>query len=407
MVGLLRHLDDPTALDGELLHSINKDMCKLVPSSLTMGTTALNDLSNMPDTKGHHSDIISASVSSSESIFAADNIRTQDASRRNTYRQKQKAHKEALYMQVEELSSQLFALMEAKEAALVSIDMTQGTIWKALAIRNKQVRQNAEDQRAKLRAAVDRRARLIQDLGQLVQKRMHEEALEDLVYTAKRLRTETPNKALYEVYLKELDEIYAKTDSIIYATAKLADMKTCERSRLFYYPPQPFSSNSSCHELIGMFTTPYAYEKVRKNLYEMYCLEFRLGSLSHDAAITKYRVESLMGSAIQHCVKRQYNECNRIVIVWRKFTEGEGNFGGMHSDETGWCVVGPSKRNGTLSSVVQFVSRFVPIHLSVASASTNLMKQFADLLVKSNEEICQLGLQTLENEILDDAERSN
>ncbi|KAG3191534.1 hypothetical protein PC128_g10890 [Phytophthora cactorum] len=419
VAGLLRHLDDPTVSAKDLLQSLDKDASKQALQPLVLDAAALDGLfsasDKSDDDKDCHSagtDSDSASLSSpTQCIPEADNIRSRDAIRRSTYRQKQKAHKEALYKQVDELSRQLSTLMKRKEAAREGMSVTEAAVWKALANRNLQARVNAEEQRAKLHAAIERRSTLIRDLGLLVRKRISEESLEDAGYSVKRPRTETPDRALYEAFIDELDEIYAKTDSVFKATAVQPDRETCEDMRLYYNPPRSSSKDATYHELVGSFSTPFAYERVREILHEVCCMEFRSGFelvdepwIPGDTTITKCRVEGLGGrSLVQHCVMRRFNEGDRIVLVWRKFSEGEGVFAGMHSDETGWSIVRPSLVNRSVSSVVELVSRFVPIHFSAATASGEVVKQFADLLIKNGEELCRLGLQKLEERLLDDA----
>ncbi|KAF1779832.1 hypothetical protein GQ600_16579 [Phytophthora cactorum] len=53
---------------------------------------------------------------------------------------------------------------------------------------------------------------------------------------------------------------------------------------------------------------------------------------------------------------------DRVVIVWRKFTEGEGVYAGMHSDETGWNIVRPSSDGA--GTVMESIIRYVPMSFS-------------------------------------------
>ncbi|ETN20337.1 hypothetical protein F442_13214 [Phytophthora nicotianae P10297] len=416
--GLL-HMDDPSVSGNDLLLSLDKDASKQALQPLVLDSAALDGLfsasDKSDDDKDHHSaatDSDSASTSSPpQCIPEADNIRSRDAIRRSTYRQKQKAHKEALYKQVNELSSQLSTLMKKKEAAKEGMSVTQAAVWKALANRNLQARMNAEEQRAKLQAAIKRRSTLIRDLGVLIRKRISEEALEDAGYAVKKPRTETPDRALYEAYIDELDEIYAKADSVFKASAVQPDLDSSEDTRLYYNPPRSSSKDANYHELAGSFSTPFAYERVREHVQEVTCMEFRPGFevveeswVPGDTTITKCRIEGQGGLLVaQHCVIRRFNEEGRLVLVWRKFSEGEGKFAGMHSDETGWSIIRPSRVSGSVSSVVELISRFVPITFSTATGSVDVAKQFADLMIKDGEEICQLGLQKLEKLLLDDA----
>eukprot|EP00644_Phytophthora_capsici_P006571 jgi/Phyca11/118395/e_gw1.36.376.1 len=79
-------------------------------------------------------------------------------------------------------------------------------------------------------------------------------------------------------------------------------------------------------------------------------LKFRLSTRLPTGSIT---------SAVQRVVGRQYKEKDRAVGVWRSFTEGEGGFQGMHSDETGWCVI---KRTTDGKALLDIFIRNIPMH---------------------------------------------
>ncbi|KAG7384949.1 hypothetical protein PHYPSEUDO_002095 [Phytophthora pseudosyringae] len=410
-VGFLRHIDDP-----ELIQSLDASR-QGGDAALQLDAAALDGLFSASD---HHSDsdCTSRSVASSCSPRNAEDVvdvRSRDAIRRKTYREKQKAQRDALHEQVGELSTHLTALTKSKEAAKAraGLGLAQTAVWKALANRNLQARLNAEEQRCRLQAALEKRSTLIRELGVLIRKRISGEPLEDVAYAAKRPRTETPDRALYEAYINELDESYTSADSVLKAAAVYTDLTSCEDTRLYYNPPRSSSKDADYHELVGSFSTPFAYERVREHLHEVCCMELHPGFelvdepwVPEDTTITKWRVGGPgSNSLVQHCVMRQFNEGDRTVLVWRKFSEGAGVFAGMHSDETGWSVVRPSPscENGSVSAVLELVSRFVPISFSTAAASSAVVKQFAGILIKDGEETCQLAIQKLEEMLLDEA----
>ncbi|KAE9259073.1 hypothetical protein PR003_g34946, partial [Phytophthora rubi] len=171
-------------------------------------------------------------ASTSSPPVVVESIRSRDAIRRSTYRQKQKAEKDELYRQVEELSSQLSVLQKNKESAEVSrgTGLVQSPVWKALATRHMQGRLIAEEQRRRLCEAVERRSALIRDLGVIIRKRISEEQPEDVRSSAKKLRTESPDTALYQAYMSELDEVYARTDGIFKDTSAQREAEECDES---------------------------------------------------------------------------------------------------------------------------------------------------------------------------------
>ncbi|KAG1712583.1 hypothetical protein DVH05_000325 [Phytophthora capsici] len=415
------HSGDDAAIPGtELLQSLDKnDSLSSLPTDLQLDSSALDGL--FTDEKNHtsDSDCTSASgISSSSSppnTGEVINIRSRDAIRRKTYREKQKAHRDALQEQAELLSNQLSTLQKKKEVgkAREGLGMTSTAVWKALADRNLQARRNAEEQKDKLLAAIKKRSALISDLGELIRKRISEELDEEAASPSKRLRTEIPEKALYKAYIKELDEMYAKTDSIFQTTTMQTEGDDCELTKLLYNPPRSVNKDATYHELVGSFSTPFAFGRVCALLHTVYCMEFRPQFvlldepwIPADTTITKCRIDASGGRSIsQHCVMRRFNEGDRTVLVWRKFSEGEGVFAGLHSDETGWSIIRPSPScvNGSVGSVIDMVSRFVPISFGEVVASTATAKLFADILIKDGEDICQVALQKLEKMLLDDA----
>ncbi|KAG6618876.1 uncharacterized protein IUM83_01335 [Phytophthora cinnamomi] len=432
---LLNQLDDPSISGKELLQSLDKNESLLslqgTDVALQMLDVAAVDglFSAAGDSshcnRDHHIDSDANSESaasittSSPPLAVADNIRSRDAIRRSAYRQKQKEQKDALYRQVEELSSQLERLQKRKESGRTSHGpgLGHGAVWKALAGRHMQARVVAEEQRRRLCKAVERRSALIRDLGTLIRKRISEEQPEEAVHAAKKPRTESPDVVLYEAFISELDDVYAKTDSIFkeaaLETAVGAEGDSCDDVQVFFNPSQKAKPDARSHELVGVFTTPFAFERVRAFLYKVCNFENQPGYeviegswIPDHTDIAKTRIVGPGGnSLVQHTIMRRYREADRIVFVWRKFTEGEGAFAGMHADETGWAIVRPSPSSsvGSPSTVMESVIRFVPINFSTAPASTTVMKQFTDTLVKTGEDICQASFKILEELLLDDS----
>ncbi|KAG6618532.1 uncharacterized protein IUM83_01336 [Phytophthora cinnamomi] len=428
VAGFLHTLDDPTLSGNELVLSLDKDESLLSLQGADLALQVLDvavfdDLFKDPtdnDTDHHtDSDCTSAESESVASTTSSpppvvESIRSRDAIRRSTYRKKQKEQKNALHTQVEELSLRLAELQTKKAASQErqGAGFAHTAVWKALANRHLQGRLIAEEQQRRLREAVEKRAALIQDLGLILRKRISEEQPEDARLVAKRPRTESPDMALYETYINELDEVYARTDKVFEETA--ADREAFEvDDSLGLCNTQRVVKDSAYHELVGKSTTPFSYDRVHEYVSRVSCMENRPGRevivgsrIPENTTIVKARVNmpGSAGSIVQHSIVRKYYEANRVVVVWRKFTEGEGAFTGMHSDETGWNIVRPSPSciGGGASTLLESVTRFVPINFSSAASGATL-KQFADTIIKAGEEDCQVCMQLLEQMLLDDA----
>ncbi|KAG2963143.1 hypothetical protein PC120_g27569 [Phytophthora cactorum] len=84
---------------------------------------------------------------------------------------------------------------------------------------------------------------------------------------------------------------------------------------------------------------------------------------------------------------RLYLEEERMVVVWRALSEGEGEFTGIHSDETGWSVVRPNDADEPLLRVVmQTFVRFIPMDITKTSSDAVGGYQFTKFVVSSVEE---------------------
>nr|KAE8931455.1 hypothetical protein PF009_g18482 [Phytophthora fragariae] len=431
VAGFLRSLDDPTIPGHELLLSLDKEesLLSLQGTEIALqmlDVTPVDDLfitveDSVDGNRDHHTDsdctsAESESVASTSSPpVVVESIRSRDAIRRSTYRQKQKAEKDELYRQVEELSSQLSMLQKNKEDAEVSrgTGLAQTALWKALATRHMQGRLIAEEQRRRLCEAVERRSALIRDLGVIIRKRISEEQPEEEP-AAKKPRTESPDMALYQAYMSELDEVYARTDGIFKDTSAQREAEECDESPGYFSVQRKVENDSRYHELVGKSTTPFAYDRVQVYIDRACCMENRMGreliegaSVPENTTIVKARVNpaGFAGSLVQHTVRRKYAEADRIVVVSRKFTEGDGAFSGMQSDETGWSIVRPSPScvKGGAGTLLESVTRFVPINFSSASSSGVTVKQFAAAIIKAGEENCQSCIQQLEMLLLNDA----
>ncbi|KAE9277046.1 hypothetical protein PR003_g28894 [Phytophthora rubi] len=175
--------------------------------------------------------------------------------------------------------------------------------------------------------------------------------------------------------MSELDEVYARTDGIFKDTSAQREAEECDESPGYFSVQRKVENDSRYHELMGKTTTPFAYDRVQAYIGRVSCMDNRNGYekiedawVPENTTIMKARVNAagIAGSLVQHTVTRKYMEADRIVVVWRKFTEGEGVFSGMHSDETGWNIVRPSPScvKGGAGTLLESVTRFVPSTLA-------------------------------------------
>ncbi|KAG2507325.1 hypothetical protein BBO99_00009042 [Phytophthora kernoviae] len=367
VVGFL-HFDES---GSELINSLDKedDAALLSDTELDLqllGATTVDDLIYLDDpidavnqNRGRtaiDSDCTSVecesigSASSPNHAVVIENIRSGDALRRSSHRQKQKAQKDALYLQANELSTKLTAMLKKKEAAKTKQGLGLGlsAVWKALSRRHLQARLIAEEQHSRLRKAIQKQSALIENLGMMIHKRIGEDQTHQDQRPTKKARSESPDAVLYGAYLQELDEVYAGVDDVFKETT----VKSSDNPYVRFTPSLSTCSDANYHEVVGKVTTPFSFDRVRKIIRSLQCVMenrqdtqviYREPGLSASTSIAKARIPGPADivpacSLVQHAVVRKYYESERVVIICRKFTEGEGAFDGMHSDKTGWSI---------------------------------------------------------------------
>ncbi|KAG7384948.1 hypothetical protein PHYPSEUDO_002094 [Phytophthora pseudosyringae] len=430
VVGFLHNIDDPTVSGAELLQSLDKEGSLLSFDTdialQLLDVTPIDGLFSSSD-DDHHStaadsdctsvdtESVASSASPRATLEVVEDVRSRDAIRRSTYRKKQKAQKADLYQQVEELSTQLTELQNKKDAANTrrGLGLAPTALWQVLANRHLQARLLAEEHQRRLREAVERRSALICDLGVIIRKRISEGHPDgdNVQAPSKRARVESPDMALYDTFIKEMDDVYARTDSMFRET----DVEASPDNATFYNASRTVTRNSNYHELVGMVTTPFPFERVRSMVNQVRCMENRPGcekiqvpGVTDETNVLKFRIEArvgmAVGSLVQHAITRRYNEADRIVVVWRKFTEGEGIYAGMHSDETGWNVIRPvpSWVEGA-GTCMESIIRYVPMTFNTAASADGKLKEFTDTIIAAGEEDCQACVRKLEGLLLDDA----
>ncbi|KAG3191533.1 hypothetical protein PC128_g10891 [Phytophthora cactorum] len=342
--------------------------------------------------------------------------RSKDAIRRSEYRKRQKAEKEALRREIDELSAKLDKLQDSPGdwSLSPSTDVALSScLWKAIASRQQEHRQAAEEEQLHLRAAITSRATLIEDLCGFLKKRVHDGSISngefgDAPRLQKRMRLEPTDSALFETFIQELHAIYLQTDEVISAcelasaTENPSITKHKEGATEYYQHAErqtmPFKFKQTCNSVWHLAQLKHRQED--REIYEgvedpenTMAMKFRVSSRRMGESV----------SLLQRVVVRRYQEINRVVVVWKVFTEGEGLFRGMHSDETGWGVVRPSTTSDATGTILDTCFRNVPMHFSNSSTCTPVVNEFTDMVVSTGEEESKTVMKALEKMLLDGA----
>ncbi|OWZ20972.1 hypothetical protein PHMEG_0004542 [Phytophthora megakarya] len=322
-----------------------------------------------------------------EKLLIKDALTDIGRKRRLAYHERQKLERKRLYQLVDEMSMELLRLEQA---------MPVGN-WQMIAKQQLQARQDAENQHHRLQAAVRSQSQFIQKCSNVIQEALAERNIDrsteyddEISRNHKRIRLEPLDTDIYHEYLKELDHIYAQTDKIF------------ESNRIDAASNDPNISAWKTNNDTGYFefankkSMPYNYLQAGQILWKLGLLlhneeERQLYDEVEDPENTialKFRMKTLLepdgiASALQRIVGRRYIENNRVVVVWRSFTEGEGCFRGMHSEETGWCVI---KDFSNERAMMNIFMRNIPMHFSMAEEKEAAVRQFTDLVCSSGSD---------------------
>ncbi|OWY95133.1 hypothetical protein PHMEG_00034944 [Phytophthora megakarya] len=139
---------------------------------------------------------------------------------------------------------------------------------------------------------------------------------------------------------------------------------------------------------------PFEYRTTSQAIDKLMLMEpdtYDFQEVTTDSATVKYEVTYRMKDEIAkfqvYSVVRKYEEAERVVFVWRAFTEGQGNLSGYHTDETGWLSVRPGDNTTACkSTIIEVYTRFVPFGIGKTADENVNTDRFANIVAKSGEE---------------------
>ncbi|KAK1929550.1 hypothetical protein P3T76_014948 [Phytophthora citrophthora] len=320
------------------------------------------------------------------------------AKRRLKYRNKVKNERESLAEEEMSLSVKVEELQRArKRAKALAGDTLATSTWKAIAIRQKEGRVVAEEQQRRLQLAVENRERMIEEIGKVIQERMSasKRTLEIEATKQSNAQLDEDDAVLFEDFLHDLDVIYPRTDEIFRACG--AEENPTSSYRLG--PERKRDGDVEYIDNLDVLLIPFTFEQTCATMWESMVNLYRQKNWDHydvddpkNIVAAKAHVHVLSESGetanmIVHYVVRRYVEDKRVVMVWRALSEGEGQYTGIHSDESGWCVVRPNDSDEPLMrTVMQTFVRFTPLDITKATNCGVSGFQFTKLIVTSVEE---------------------
>ncbi|KAJ8552526.1 hypothetical protein ON010_g10021 [Phytophthora cinnamomi] len=325
------------------------------------------------------------------------------AKRRLKYAKKVKDEKE-------QLVAKLAGLKATKSENKWIMERTRSMpVWRAIATRQLQGRLVAETERRRLRELVAARATLIHELGEKMRRHLQGSGVSmDETEGQSAPPLEQEDVLLFDKYLLEVDTAFDGIDEVHRAWR-------VEDAPLSSVRARPSGEGLKYFENLDVQLTPFDFRRTGDALWEsMRLVHFRSDRQRYRSVVdldsviaVKFQVGNNCQDAsnlIIRIVMKRRVEPERIVILWRAHTKGEGELNGIHADETGWSVVRPtdaeSKSAVGMSTAILTFIRFVPYN---AKGCESKLAQFLKLAEFSGHEHGAEIVRSMESILLDGA----
>ncbi|ETK81397.1 hypothetical protein L915_13102 [Phytophthora nicotianae] len=371
------------------------------PEAIEFLTTADSPLSY-----SFHDEIDNGDVAQSDKLR-----RQKEALRRRKQRQRRKDERDSLQREGLELTMQLQRLKQAIESNAgtnrASVQLSN-YYWRDCAARECIERLAAETEQKRLVAATNVQATYIENLTKLLQRRGATSPRESWVpgiSDCKRLRVETSDDAVFTALIKEVDDNYAHIDALL---------RECRMGELSMGITNSVHQNKENNEVeylqhVNKAMQPFDFESTYNSAWSVaghphrqLDREVYAGATGLDNTIAvKFRIERTLATGTkvsmkQWLVVRRFIEADRVIHIWKIYSEGEGNLRGIHSDETGWARLRPTSDGfGTWTEVVV---RQIPVLFSVFKPGNSVVNEFREMLqdkVDEDEEALTGALECL------------
>ncbi|KAG6949466.1 hypothetical protein JG688_00014615 [Phytophthora aleatoria] len=314
--------------------------------------------------------------------------REREKTRQRRYRQRIRDSRDELQRQVDELSKELLQLNKVavmRKEMQMSTDILKTTSpWVSETVRQREQRALSEAEQKRLIAAVNYQASYIEGLRQVVGDRLNGNGVPFGTGNSFHRYTNVPTlhsmtSALYATYLQQLEGSYAHEKP---TAGEVAYFQHVNKVVL------PYSFHKVCE---AIWTATHEQDEPAFGGYEM--------ALDDDVFIKSRVLTSLnVGTLAQRFVSRCYKEENRLVLVWKMSSEGEGDFRGLHAEETAWMSV-----RGTPTGVMMEVCvQQVPMRFNEGASHEPATAMFHNVLHESLEADKNEMSRNLERLLLDD-----
>ncbi|KAL3664779.1 hypothetical protein V7S43_009959 [Phytophthora oleae] len=331
--------------------------------------------------------------------------KAKDRKRRRDYRERRRIERDNLQQEIEKLTEELQKAKRNKRNLTLSA-------WEMLAQRQFAARRSSEDHQRQLHTAIDVQAGIMEEFRRLVHERIDnlDSNPDENRCTAskiKRVRFEATNTEIFVGYIKELASVFAQTDRA------LQESKLESTEPNWNGPIETWDEDvdTGYFQFRGKITLSFDFEEIcRYRWHTAHLLDLQESRELYDVVDDPENTQALkfrrtthltsggLASVLRRLVIRRYESKERMVLVWRVFSEGEGVFNGMHADETGWGVISPTERSSRTGTVLRTCVKNTPMHFNNAAVHDRAVKQFSEGLIRwghENNEKATLGLEKL------------
>ncbi|KAG1712547.1 hypothetical protein DVH05_000289 [Phytophthora capsici] len=337
--------------------------------------------------------------------------------RRQKYRERVKLDREELQRTADELSAQFQELINAqkgtKTTARTDLVLSK-TFWRKIGIHQREQRLRVEAEHKRLPAIVNAQNMYIESLG--VRKESSDVKLDtpnpgngcvadvrNQIDDLKWLQLKSSVSSLYAMYLQEADKCYAQVDQI-FQDIEMESFPVGSPDSSYRYMP---NGDVTYFQHRNRFLLPFEFENSSRVLWELVPLPHRqidrevYHSVSDPAntVALQYRIQQTSAggkimSIMKHLVGRRFISNDRVVMVWKIFSEGEGDFSGFDVDEICWARIRPVHDGSQYKTLMEFHSRQVPVPNLSANANNPAVKDFQhmmqDAVAQDEREVARL-----------------
>ncbi|KAE8972389.1 hypothetical protein PR003_g27582 [Phytophthora rubi] len=328
-----------------------------------------------------------------------------EAIRKKIYHQRLKKEREELRQSVVALSKQLEELQHCDDSGLLAV---RDSIWRKSANLQRYELRKAQAEQSQLLVAAKTQAAYIKDMCQQLPDLSGEYTADPRIRIMLRGRNYPPfDVSMYRGHVQRVIESYSRVDEVFqgFSTMEERVFNSVQRREL--------DGEVEYLQHLNKFIQPFSFEKTHKALWKLSQLNHR----QHDrndykgladpknAIVIRFRLiqeltTGVLASVLQRHVIHRYEEENRVVLVWKTHSEGEGILSGMHCDATGWTYVQPALEED--STEIGVCIRQVPMQFSISTDGDEISREFRRVLQNYVNEDMLVITRTLDRMLLED-----